>query len=513
MNRMAYCKRSINYKINSIPPWSSLRISSLLVLLLASISWSVSGEHALSEVWSEADGLQLKYSTDHDDLLSTKSSELSLASQQKSDQAQASPDSSSSGQESEESSDGLARQQDDTAEGNAGSQAGLQSLENKDTPDETEQGTDSSSRRSEKVPAAGHPATSTTSSKFSEPAARFRSAARASEANGRASLTSRLRSTSDAIRFSSALDMANADAGSDETDRTSPEGADDQLKTPGRAAKTYQTSSEETSNVINDDQDVEQAEPGEDGNELSNSALRTARLDAARNRPAMFEFERSVASVSGESGGHVKQEQNNADIPEPVMLSEPQDSEKGQPAGDEEPRLPVSADAKVTADESEDAASDEDAAASATKQLKQAERQQRPALAYFRQASPAQTRAESPDSVRDDFISPGHFPGSMAHLTQAASELKQVDLAAGKPQLEQQAASLTVPTAVSAPPRGQVTPEPASQPESRQIVAPVLIPTTTMAPMPATSSTPEPSVNASDTAAPTLKRFKFRKYR
>lgn len=183
----------------------------------------------------------------------------------------------------------------------------------------------------------------------------------------------------------------------------------------------------------------------------------------------------------------------------------------------------------------------------------------------------------SPDSVRDNFISPGHFPGSMPHLTQAASEITQ------KSNGQQSAQSAKVESAAStaaatATPLGQTDPSPSSQlvasdsnpdyknvpspvvadekdspkvaanaelepqqqqaneivqvvstvtpePESvsegqNQIMSPILLSTTTMAPMQPTSAAPSPSSTTTSTTststtttAPSLKRFKFRKYR
>lgn len=507
-----------------------MKISSILVLLLATLACSARAEHALSEVWSEADGLQLKYSTDHDDLLSTKGSELSLASQ-KSDQAQPGQEAAGSGQESEESAANQSQQQDDTAEGepSASGQTDKQSATDEAESDanETEQGTDSSSRQSEKVPLADRQVTSGAGRKFSEPAARFRSAARGSDDNDRQSITSRLRSSSDAIRFSSALDMADqiageiasADIGPEQQDRSSSEGINEQrsrFRAPGGVIdeRSHPGPNEETSNAISDD---DQVGPGEGEARLPISMRRTSRPQASRGRQGMIEFDRIATAQPAISS---KPDQSSADIPEPVITNESDDTDRDSNAArdqtgvDEDARPPKATGSKVSVDESEDAGGEDDAsaAASATKHQKQPERSQKPA--YFRQNPVSQARPESPDSVRDDFISPGHFPGSMAHLTQAASELKQVGAATSKPQSEQQAASLPVPIAVSAPPRVEVTPEPESQPESQQIMAPLLLSTTTMAPMPSTSSTPEPpNGNSTDPTAPMLKRFKFRKYR
>jgi hypothetical protein len=224
----------------------------------------------------------------------------------------------------------------------------------------------------------------------------------------------------------------------------------------------------------------------------------------------------------------------------------------------------------------------------------------------------------SPDSVRDDFISPGHYPGSMPHLTQAASEIAQSATASARkataPSVAKSGAETVLavaattttvqanklPAIANANNQGAsvgetigngeqkteassqnansalvhggqsdtdsnrressqatsdtkgaeqklvesgqlmsiaVTPMPELQLESQQIMAPILVSTTTMAPMPLVSSTTSPSpqpasstlvdgpsattaasstttsTTSTTTKAPSLKRFKFRKYR
>lgn len=221
---------------------------------------------------------------------------------------------------------------------------------------------------------------------------------------------------------------------------------------------------------------------------------------------------------------------------------------------------------------------------------------------------------ESPDNVRDNFISPGHFPGSMPHLTQAASELrrKQAEVATNSGKVDKTAQATNVkeepeelakastfsasstlghsigsqdqassqqqpqqlttsdtifqsvltgsPAKTSASADGKpvaevtpfaasiftdesakveviaVTPVPDAQADSQQIMAPILISTTTMAPLPATRqaligpevvpaptqpqlspalSTPSIATDSattptSTTGKPALKRFKLR---
>lgn len=221
-------------------------------------------------------------------------------------------------------------------------------------------------------------------------------------------------------------------------------------------------------------------------------------------------------------------------------------------------------------------------------------------LAYFRgvqqqqqQQQQAQVSAgrlnqvrlnESPDNVRDNFISPGHYPGSMPHLNSAASETlpaqsesqtsrsgeqlissasqKTTTLSQLIPTIQQEtttttsnpsqdnnnnnkpalfdtsdtafelqfgsSSSATNSIGTKQDTLARVTPEPEIQPEAQQIMAPILISTTTMAPMPAATtiaSSPAPATTTSQspstattsssttTAAPSLKRFKFRKYR
>lgn len=238
---------------------------------------------------------------------------------------------------------------------------------------------------------------------------------------------------------------------------------------------------------------------------------------------------------------------------------------------------------------------------SASQQQKQASEEAR--RGPIRQAS--QQQPESPDSVRDNFISPGHFPGSMPHLTQAASETQKKEAEIGMAPVAIEAtqpvvaastttasaattqatpvtksdqsssvvsaATTTIPktglpidptisvastdfvstsslTNVESSQQRQlnksdtnnstiqpeltgpanraepsstnesskerdlqihVTPVPESQPESQQIMAPVYFSTTTMAPLPASNG----SGNVKTSETPTLKRFKFRKYR
>lgn len=107
-------------------------------------------------------------------------------------------------------------------------------------------------------------------------------------------------------------------------------------------------------------------------------------------------------------------------------------------------------------------------------QQQQTSRRQPQPLNYLRNVIPrnqikdeARVAADSPDAIRDDFISPGHYPGSMAHLTQAASETKKKFEKEDSP----------------APATQSVTPEPMDKSESQQIMAPVLISTTTPMPM------------------------------
>lgn len=493
----------------------------MLVILLALAGVQLArSEHALSEVWSESDGLQLKYSTNHDDLLSTKGSELSLASQQRENAAQGA---SAAAPESEEAV-GQQQSSDEQAEGaRSGSTASEESSEEPSeggsSSADTEQGADSSSRLTNQVPLNAIRQVTGRTGKFSEPAARFRSAIRSDETDR--SANSRLRSTSDAIRFSSALDMADqlagevasAEPGAD-TSGISSDDSDSQLDRYRAAPKMSQLEAprEEANNAIDAD--------------VGPSTRRFNRPQELRGRQGMIEFER-ISSGPQEAPAR-SSKPHRPDVPEPVSTAgdSAEDGERdfdGDSRPTEEPGK-TRPESKLASEDSDDGESgDEDASAAASAAHRATKKQQqqqassdsnRPqAQAYFRGA-PSQVgrKLDSPDNVRDDFISPGHFPGSMAHLTQAASELKQV---AG----EQQAASRASPTAIAPSKlevRPEVTPEPEAQPESQQIMAPVLLSTTTMAPMVATSSTTEPALpSAADnsTQAPTLKRFKFRKYR
>lgn len=203
----------------------------------------------------------------------------------------------------------------------------------------------------------------------------------------------------------------------------------------------------------------------------------------------------------------------------------------------------------------------------------------------------------SPDSVRDNFISPGHYPGSMPHLTQAASEFARPATSSSSGDSKDSPAALGSSTLTTASDKSDeksqshekdalksssqsaadadsdrqnragdknhdevnaiasqndaltaasdtanksddansaqqkasdtkgatsaVTPMPELQLESQQIMAPILISTTTMAPMPSTPPLPQDGSSSSSSEKSTstttkgpnqLKRFKFRRY-
>lgn len=178
-------------------------------------------------------------------------------------------------------------------------------------------------------------------------------------------------------------------------------------------------------------------------------------------------------------------------------------------------------------------------------------------LSYFRGAQQQfdnkarqMVNVNSPDSVRDEFISPGHFPGSMPHLTQAASEVSRNEKKTSSPSLssssekletssisdnegvikDSSADQMLVASGISSSKAkikpeedGQkivtVTPEPETA-ESQQVMPPILVTTTT--PMPAQLPTTknitfdvnsDSNLNSTSSAQNILKRFKLRKLR
>lgn len=474
---MTSCKKLFNHKINSSSPWFSLKISSLLILLFALFSSSVCAKHALSGIRSDTEAPQFKYMPDHHDLISTEGGELSLA-HYKFRHAYPSPSSSSKSLGPDKPSDLQARQHDYAAGGITDSHVSRSCHESSIQSNQAVQGTVLRGLQAGREPAAIHSSASTTGRKFSESAARFRLLAPALDTTSQAPLTSGLRSALNELRDESALVKNDVD----HSDRSSSEGAKRRVEPLGQGPNSDSTTSEETSNVIENDQIVNQVVLNVDGSELTKSVRREIRPNEASNRQGMM-FERKVGSVNGQSSRDLKQKQTYSNVPEPATLGHSGSSEKEQLAKDEILQLPAMTNSKVSVDESEDAASYNDDLVPAVKQQRQIINS---ALAYFRQVSSDQT-SRLPDSARDESILSNHFPGSLAHLTRAASELELSGAATGKLQPEQQAASLAIANASIASLRAQVTPEPESQPESQQIMAPVLMSTTTMAPMTATS--------------------------
>lgn len=663
----------------------SMLFIALIVLLIPILASTVKAEHALSEVWSESEGLQMKYSTDHDDLLSTRGSELQMnvhgepskesgtgEGGQESAGAAGGQEESSSGSEGGSSESSGPTSSDHTSDGSSGQLSSLptSSSGGADTePQEADSGADSTSRKTNRVPLNRKQS----SSKFPE----FKE-----ESDGFNSIPSDQSSGANNNQYEGA-DQVNVDNGSD-----MPPQASQETPTPGKqpfrqigrmfkeAVKMTKSGpeqkvkhSEKSSTSDNNNDDDEEAADGNSSNgglENSNEKQQQeqqedeagadepnfgpyksspgAQKTSPRGRQNMIDFDRLVDNKQGramlmnqnrepltqqqagptadelsslEGGeeqagygnpaeandGYRRHGQRMNQIGQQqlqqLMNGPPDDFGMFQSAAPNsfftaagsspahKERAPPAASKSTTP-----AAG---GSASSSAQAKQANNYKQ--LAYFRNLSQQQQKAsqdartkpaitsraqqqepDSPDSVRDNFISPGHFPGSMPHLTQAASEMqkKQAEVPAAtsvQPIDEQKSASSPVqttqpglqdttvaastntvststtnaessqqqkaaspqtgdtnvsslgeqqtnktsqadsrvePAAAELPSKQKelpihVTPVPEVQPESQQIMAPVYFSTTTMAPIASTSTTSEP--------APTLKRFKFRKYR
>lgn len=671
-------------------------LSSFIVLLAFGAACSgklVQAEHALSEVWSEADGLQMKYSTDHDEMLSTKGSELSLSSHQPSNkqettstldgtaaQAASENQQEDAGPSSEGSSGESSSANGDSSSSSESSKSEGEGTANIDNLNESnnEQGADASKRADSRLPPnpPRHFVSASKQSRFSEPASRYSGTTEESRPSAAAALSSSRSEAdnddddtrggparnldSDAGSFSSAADEADRDDESS-SDGPSSSGGNRNVKIlqPGRLFK------EAVKMGSSDEARTKQSEKGESPDEAEaarpdeslGSGREKAEAESSAEEPsAAGEPEFGPATSGGERPKKSEAQSHRQNMIDFDRIVDRQREVKSNLASSVRDLVNIEAGSEESDDESdgetrpgrandgfkraggfrqppimsnairnEFAHDDEGSAVGPTEEPNPAYRQTSagyhdhrhmtagstahkerlaPAspskapvlaskqLAYFRGISqqssgepsgrrPGSSSAAvpSPDSVRDNFISPGHYPGSMPHLTQAASELQKKELSAGDaigpaiapvPPTNQKAVDLvstastiSTPSSVvqqkpafdttapirpeesnkqvqvvspnsapstsaakpatdnrtgAKPSQGtsrpelpefnlQVTPEPESQPESQQIMAPILLSTTTMAPMPSTSPPP------ATTETPSLKRFKFRKYR
>lgn len=572
-NKIRRDKSEEQTNMNSKTSISFWLIQATLVSLIAT---SCSANHATSEVWSETDGLNVKYSTNHDDLLSTKGSELSLSTtHNKHQEAQEEPQGGSSGAESsnqESNQDDASSEKAASQEQSSSSPQGEQSKSEQQSSDgaSNESNDESSDEDSASQADQGADATRQTDrvalakqspkgrKAFQEPASQFKSST--DEHERRQAKTSELGS------YNSALDQVEDSqdgsevANSDESDQPVRESSPLKFN---RIAEDHNISNKNSNK--DDDETPEGVDEASKESDFGPNSVEADKL-ASRAKQNMIDFDR-LASAKQRSRAN----------------AEPQDSfgfgSFGQPEQESarranqgmrnlSERVKQLVDTE-SLDEDSNGLSDEQelngfnqaqsqsnqrtlAAALTPRKSEKPTAQTGPKagdssrqLPYFRSLRGESNsdeqllrKAKSPDNVRDNFISPGHFPGSMAHLTQAASETqrKQLELANAEssklstspselsPVQESSQASKSassepqksrVDPAVGGQQVQQVTPEPESQPESQQISAPILMSTTTMAPLTVDSSKQpaEVSSSTSTTQAPTLKRFKFRKYR
>lgn len=683
-NRLPSFDNSIIFQTLS---WQAARrqtivLLSCLVVMIGVASNTVHAEHALSEVWSETDGLQMKYSTNHDDLLSTKGSELSLSSLQPSNkqetatahqatsEVQQEESSPSSGSASGSSEDTGSANGDSSENASSGGDSGSSNAESSSSESsDGEQGADASKRADSRVPLMP-PAQSIYStspgkqSRFSEPAARFKSepteeSSLADGEEGDSSFGAQQKTAnraknqpSDDESFSSAAEQADREdeSAGERTDNVSNRkihqpgrlfreavkmGLSDEARHSDRGKSSASDESdtakaEEQSESVKPETSAAYEEPNAVGEPEFGSVQTRARVaskpDALIHRQNMIDFDRIVerqrdsmpdrpSSVRDAVNIDAGSDDDDDDADGKSKAGQADDGFK-RTGGGYRQQLVVNAPRNELIQNDDDSGPEEDiqarpgahrdhrhmtAGSTAHKerippssQAKGATIVPKSQLAYFRGLAnqvnnePERNRPDvpqSPDSVRDNFISPGHYPGSMPHLTQAASELRKKELSvttsqipdsssiapvqsSEQPAVDKLTTSSTTPTGVSQPigiqdavslggkivqtgvdnsaaaasasaaivgninqtldnrvaggadvtgqfEHGtsrpalnlQVTPEPESQPESQQIMAPILLSTTTMAPMPSTSAAP------ATTEAPSLKRFKFRKYR
>lgn len=595
---------------------SKLAIKSMLLITIAIVPLVAPitrADQAISEVWSEGDGLRMKYSTNHDDLLSTKGSELSLSTDQNQQQADQGQQQQATGADEVSSTD----------ETSGASQA-PESSGDEQSDTNNEQGADSSSRQTEKIPMSGRVQSYSSASNQHAASVKQQQRSKASlDSDSNSDSDSDTDSDDDAIpaaptrqlskskaaspqelSFDSALEQAgdggetsNVDHGRDEAAySSSSDGPSSKFRQPGRLFKeaVHMNEPPKASNAIEED-DSSAGQPSQGGGQEPASNDEDPFQDNPQNgraRNNMMDFDRMAAhglrqrQQAAEEADEFKSRQRHVfggdDAEEPTAglrfraggasyFDHSGQSRAALATAHKQERLQPTTSSSGLADNRRQQAA-----------AKQNYRQ----LAYFRGIAEHQATKlgsdqfaanGSPDSVRDNFISPGHFPGSMSHLTQAASEIMQKsggspatldhqkssgDADQGSKQIDSKAAASeqvstsapvlrrtggaqqdessqesgisVAPTAsdtnnsVQPVPAAEplkpveaqanefvqvvaVTPGPEAQPENQQIMAPILMSTTTMAPMISSSTT---TMNTTTTSqAPSLKRFKFRKYR
>ena len=539
----------------SLPSGRSLATVCACVALAVSLAcWlpSAAANHAQSEVWSEADGLSLKYSTNHDDLLSTKGSELSLDSNKREQQQHAA---GSAAGEAEEAPAGESGSSEDTsgaqtaaesgpeqAGGGGGVSSGAgdeeQSLGAGDSSGDggaQEQGADSSSRQTNKLPVGGrvhsYDLSASSQRAHKQPTGghsqvpRFRDLQQQAtneedEAppSAAAGARSKVHREEPADSYSSgpsdeaapppSSPGSSADEGTSGLEQASdsadapPPGSygSARFRQPGRLFKQAVRLPETPRGESNggpsaDDDDSASNEEGQSSaggqsgaDEETFGASQTPKHQLKPKQAAQFasetsgepdENELSAGSPDDSDGGR-RSVGTGAAFPSQPESGSGADEEEGAPSSNG--FFDAFGGSSFGRGHSQGGFHDHSAAraplASSNKERavqqqssgghKQQQQEAKPAglgaggaksgqsqkpLAYLRSAlgeqargaprdqRPAEHRAavksgpssfriqqqaanEGPDSVRDDFISPGHYPGSMPHLTQAASEVR-----------------------------------------------------------------------------------------
>ena len=574
--------------------WRRIRVP-LLALLLAAGAVCLAPEcalgspsAALSEVWSEADGLSLKYSTNHDELLGGKGSELSLSSnkqEQKHGEAEAGAEAEEApaGQQGEPSAGEQQQQQSHGSEEGAG-----------------EQGADSSSRQLDKIPIGAKLRQSAGASKQFEESSgdeRPESSARGAkeeEEEGRSADEEIPKPTRQSVvTKSSRAGAGPARAESESSNEAESDGrADEEEEEVGGNNSVTQAAA-----AAADESPLPADAPGSYGNarfrqpgRLFKEAVRMVGEQRDESPRASGEADEAALSSGNTDDSSEADEGRASDEAgqQPGFFGHTTAAldEADEEAGGTRPHgafLDVAASRAPLASSNKESLArqqqqQQQASSSARRPQASSGQQQQPQkpppqaykqLAYFRgvdqSSGPQQQRPfqqvveqesiESPDSVRDNFISPGHYPGSMAHLTQAASEVQKTAEAAqkaqgaGRPEKAAEATSVSETSAAEATSIGSsqpkeeaarasdtpaqqqqqavgvqeaassaqamvvvVTPEPAAQAQEQQIAAPSLLgdqsTSTTMAPMAAGA---EQAAGSTQTPA-SLKRFKFRRF-
>lgn len=622
---------------------SSNRIPAIMLamslLIIGSALIGVAGaEHALSEVWSESEGIQMKYSTDHDDILSTKGSELQLKSSLPTEAD------GESRQKEEVASTGSGNEEQSNSEdqlSGSGAAAENDSSSGADESSGSEEGADSN-KQSNRVPLMSASATKQQPPRYKSELKSTKPINKAIDDEGP------VQSYNSALDSVENKDLASVDHGGDDYDSTGSSKNEPNLKfrQPGRHFKEAVkmssfpkksddesgdgSSSDDEENNHSRNSKKESAAPSEDNSQRSrgessdndedDSSENIAPSPSARaNKQNMIDFDQ-VVNTKQRNNQQEQAEQFNSfptgvnsgmtildDDEQGAVMRENDGFKRTNAFSGNDYRQPQQQQHLVndadqfgfqSVNRFHDQSGFRSLAAGSSAHPKErtmpsagnkhVSEQQQVApkqtsgpykqLSYFKgvsdNRSPGQQQHmlrapdNSPDSIRDNFISPGHFPGSMPHLNlAAASETQKKEVEPQKDATEQTPPSAPVdgssaakvedstqraitevaldkpaePKPVGEPlmaasetakaarvePRVQtvqVTPEPEMfEPESQlQIMAPLLLSTTTMAPQVATESKTDGltsatnstiTITTSTTAAPSLKRFKFRKYR